>query len=104
MQSGTTPDPGHHTDKWQTTIKYHTQESQEVSPFPAGDHKAALNRQERMTNTKQNNENDPQKKNCLGIILALLLWKFKNSTRTCSFENFFTLNSTKVELTCASKR
>ena len=26
------------------TIKYHTQESQEVSPFPAGDHKAAMNK------------------------------------------------------------
>ena len=34
------------------TIKHHTQESKEVSPFPAGDHKAALNRQESMTNTK----------------------------------------------------
>ena len=27
-------------------------QSQEVSPFSAGDHKAALNRHERMTNTK----------------------------------------------------
>ena len=36
-----------------TTIKHHTQESQEVSPFPAGDHKATINRQESMTNTKQ---------------------------------------------------
>ena len=26
---------------------------QEVSPFPAGDHKAAMNRQKSMTNTKQ---------------------------------------------------
>ena len=34
------------------TIKHHTQESQEVSPFPAGDHKATMNRQENMTNTK----------------------------------------------------
>ena len=30
----------------------HIQESQEVSLFPAGDHKAAINRQESMTNTK----------------------------------------------------
>ena len=29
----------------------HTQESQEVSPFPAGDHKAAINRQDSMTDT-----------------------------------------------------
>ena len=28
-----------------TTIKHHTQESQEVSPFPAGNNKAAMNRQ-----------------------------------------------------------
>ena len=34
------------------TIKQHTQESQEVSPFPAGDHKAAMNRQKFMTKTK----------------------------------------------------
>ena len=27
-------------------IKHHVQESQEVSPFPAGDHMATLNRQE----------------------------------------------------------
>ena len=31
------------------TIKRHTQESQEVSPFQAGDHKAVMNRQESMT-------------------------------------------------------
>ena len=35
-----------------TTIIHHTQESQEASPFAAGDHKAAMNRQESMTNTK----------------------------------------------------
>ena len=28
------------------------QESQDVSPFPAGDHKTAMNREESMTNTK----------------------------------------------------
>ena len=33
------------------TIKHHTQESQEVSPFPAGDQKATMNRQESTTNT-----------------------------------------------------
>ena len=30
-----------------------TNESKEVSPFPAGDHKAAMNRRESMTNTRQ---------------------------------------------------
>ena len=34
------------------TIKHHTQESQEVSHLPEGDHKAAMNRQESTTNTK----------------------------------------------------
>ena len=36
--------------KWQKhKKKHHIQESQEVSPFPARDHKAARNRQECMT-------------------------------------------------------
>ena len=34
------------------TRKYHIQESQKVSPFPAGDHKAARKRQGSMTITK----------------------------------------------------
>ena len=34
------------------TRKHHTQESQEASPFPAGDHKAAMNRQDSTTDTK----------------------------------------------------
>ena len=51
------------------TIKHHIQESQEVGPFPAEDHKAAMNRQENKTNTKNiNNKNDPQKKHCLGTV------------------------------------
>ena len=35
-----------------TTRKHHIQEGQEVSPFPAGDHKTARNRQDSMTKTK----------------------------------------------------
>ena len=31
-----------------------TNKSQEVSPFPAGDHKVAMNRRESMTNTRHN--------------------------------------------------
>ena len=38
LQWGTTPDQGHHMGKQQNTIKHHTQESQEISLFPAGDH------------------------------------------------------------------
>ena len=52
IQSGTTPDPGHHMESDKTPIKHHTQEGQEVSPSQAGDHKATLNRQESMTNAK----------------------------------------------------
>ena len=33
------------------TRKHHTQESQEISPFPAGDQKAARNRQDGITKT-----------------------------------------------------
>ena len=35
------------------TTQHHIQEGQKVIPFPAGEHKAAMNRQESMTNTKQ---------------------------------------------------
>ena len=45
----TIPDPKQHMGKWQNTGKHPTQESQEVSPFPAGDHKAARYRQDTMT-------------------------------------------------------
>ena len=38
------------------TLKHNIQENQEASPFPAGDHKAAMNRQESMTNTKHIHE------------------------------------------------
>ena len=36
----------------QNTRKHHIQESQDVSPFPAGDNKAAKNRQDNITDTK----------------------------------------------------
>ena len=42
----------HPMESDKNAIKHHTQESQEVSPFPAGDRKAAMNRQESMTNSK----------------------------------------------------
>ena len=44
------------------TSKHHTQDSQVVSHFSAGEHKATINRQENMTNRNINNEKDPQKK------------------------------------------
>ena len=41
---------------WQSdknTRKHHIQKCQEVSPFPAGNHKAAMNRHDSMTDMKQ---------------------------------------------------
>ena len=44
-----------------------TNESQEVSPFPAGDHKASINRRARKHKKQdRNNMNNPQKKYRLG--------------------------------------
>ena len=40
------------------TIKHHTQESQEDSSFPAGDHKATMNRQKTRQTRNTNNKND----------------------------------------------
>ena len=68
-------------------IKYHTwprtpygkvtktQENvTENSPFPAGDRKAARNRQDSMTDThKKTNKNDPQKKHRLGTARIKIL-------------------------------
>ena len=42
--------------------------NQEVSFLPAGDHKAATNRQESRTNMRQSNKNDPQQKHRLGTV------------------------------------
>ena len=39
IQSSTTPDPGYQWESDKLTVET-TNESQEVSPFPAGDHKA----------------------------------------------------------------
>ena len=44
-------------ESYKNTRKHHIQESQEVSPFQVGDHKAAMNRQESMTNTKHQLQN-----------------------------------------------
>ena len=43
IQSSTTPDPGYQWESNKLTADT-TNESQEVSPFPAGDHKAHINR------------------------------------------------------------
>ena len=50
-----------------------TNKSQEVSPFPAGDHKAAMNGRESMRNTRHKNTNDSQKKYRLGTVCKNIL-------------------------------
>ena len=49
IQSNTTPDQDTIPESDKNTRKHHIQENQEVSPFPAGDHKVARNRQDSMT-------------------------------------------------------
>ena len=39
-------------ESYKNTRKYHIQEAKEVNFFPAGDNKAAMNRQDSMTDTK----------------------------------------------------
>ena len=53
--------------------KNHIQESQEVSPFLAGDQKAARNRQDSMTTITKK---DPQKKHRLGKVSTKILEGF----------------------------
>ena len=55
IQSSTTPDPGYQWESDKHTEDT-TNESQEVSPFPAGDHKATRNRPDSTihTNIKPN--------------------------------------------------
>ena len=57
------------------TRKHNTQENQEVSPFPAGDHKATRNRLESITKIHMNinNKTDPHKKYRLGMVSKISL-------------------------------
>ena len=54
-----------------------TNESQEVSPLLAGDHKAHINRRaQNIANTRQNkNIKDPQKKHRLGTVSKIFSWR-----------------------------
>ena len=53
----------------------HHRRSQEVRTFPAGDHKASINRRARKCNKKRERNiiNDPQKKHRLGTVSIFLL-------------------------------
>ena len=76
IQSSTTPDPGYQWESDKLTVDT-TNESQEVSPFPAGDHKAHINRRaQRHCKHKQNkNIKDPQKKYRLGTVSKIFYWR-----------------------------
>ena len=52
IYSGTTPDPGPIWESVKSTRKHNLSERQEVSPFPAGERKAVINRQNSVTKTK----------------------------------------------------
>ena len=54
-----------------------TNESQEVSPFPAGDHKAHINRraQRHSKHKTEQKHNDPQKKYRLGMVSKIFNWR-----------------------------
>ena len=54
-----------------------TNESQEVSPFPAGDHKAHINRrtQRHSKHKTEKNIKDPQKTYRLGTVSKIFYWR-----------------------------
>ena len=60
-----------------------TNESQEVSPFPAGDHKAHINRrtQRQSQHKTEKNIKDPQKKYRLGTVSKIFYWGLKPVSR-----------------------
>ena len=64
IQSSTTPDRDHISESDKNTRKHHTRELQEARPFPAGDHKAAINRQASIikTNVKHKLQNGINKR------------------------------------------
>ena len=59
-------------------IKHNIQESQEARPFPAGDHKAAMNIQISMTNTKHKHQKWSTKKHGLGTVSNFFLLESLN--------------------------
>ena len=85
IQSSTTPEPGQQINKWESdknTRKRHIQESQEVSLFPAGNHKAAMNRHYSMTDTKHKDKKDPHKIVFNKIVSNNQLWTYATEFRS----------------------
>ena len=68
IQSSTTPDPGYQWESDNFKIRHHKREPR-GQPFPAGDHKALINRHARKHNKKdRNNTNNPQKKHSARMV------------------------------------
>ena len=76
IQSSTTPDPGYQGESDKLIVDT-TNESQEVSPFQAGDHKAHINRHAQRHSKHKPNKNirDPQKKYRLGTVSKIFYWR-----------------------------
>ena len=76
IQSSITTDPGYQWESDKLTVDT-TNESQEVSPFPAGDHKTHINRcaQRHSKNKTEKNIKDPQKKYRLGTVSKMFYWR-----------------------------
>ena len=70
MQSSITPDQGYKNGKVTNSQLDTTNERQEVSPFPAGDHKAHINRRTQWHSKHKTEKNIkyPQKKYRLGTV------------------------------------
>ena len=75
-------DPGYQWESNKLTVRHHkqldtTNDSQEVSPFPAGDRKAHINRrvQRHSKHDRKKNIKDPQKKYRLGTVSKIFYWR-----------------------------
>ena len=80
MQSSNTPTQD--TNKKVTNSQLDTtNESQEVSPFPAGNHKAQINRraQRHSKHKSEKNMKDPQKKYRLGTVSKIFYWTMQHN-------------------------
>ena len=75
-KSRTTPDPGYQWESDKLTADT-TNESQEVSPFPAGDHKTHINRraQRHSKHKTEQKHKRSTKKYRLGTVSKIFYWR-----------------------------
>ena len=74
---------------------YTTNESQEVSPFPAGDHKAQINRRAQRHNKHKTEKNikDPPKKYSFGTVSKIFIINQKLINRSGEIKQYTKLSS-----------